>query len=463
EAEAEAETEAEAEASAAAEIDVVEAEAEAVEPGEPTEMTMADWLEQQEAADAAPKIRRGDILEGVVAHSMPTEILIDVGAKAEGIVSGRELEQMDRETLETLKPGTPVTVYVLRPEGPGGAPVLSLSRAQEEQDWREAEAYFESQAVYESKVNGYNKGGLIVRFGRVRGFVPASQISAERRRRTAGSTPNERWGPMVGDDIMIKVVEVDRARNRLILSERAAMTEWRKRKKEELLQDLNVGEVREGRVISIADFGVFVDLGGADGLVHLTELTWRHIVHPKEIVRIGQKVRVKVISVDRERRRIGLSMKQLEEDPWDTFAHTFEINQLVQGKITKLTKFGAFSHIIGTDGVEGLIHISELSDARVGHPREVVQVGDVLTLRIIKFDAEERRLGLSLKQVTAPRFADFDWQFEPPAETDLLKDDDEDEGEDESAGAEDFEALETVEEFEADAAEDPVTEDAEGA
>lgn len=393
---------------------VAEVEAEA-KPSEDGDTTMDDWLAQQEE-DTGPKIRRGDILTGVVVHSMPTEVLVDVGAKAEGIISGRELEQMDRESLENLESGKEVTVYVLRPEGPGGAPVLSLSRAQEEQDWREAEAYYENQKVYESKVNGYNKGGLIVRFGRVRGFVPASQISVDRRRRTSGGTPNERWGSMVGDDIMVKVVEVDRSRNRLILSERAAASEWRKRRKEELLQELRVGEVRQGRVISIADFGVFVDLGGADGLVHLTELTWRHVTHPKEVVKIGQKVKVKVISIDRDRKRIGLSMKQLEQDPWESFADNYQVGQLVQGKITKLTKFGAFSQVLGADGIEGLIHISELSDSRVGHPREVVQVGEEWTLRVIKFDINDRRLGLSIKQVYQPRYAEMDWELEPPSE-----------------------------------------------
>ena len=384
-----------------------------VEAAEPTSMN--EWLAQVDHVEAESTIRRGDIVEGEIVQTSPTEILIDIGAKAEGVVSGRELERMDRKALEELQPGQKVLVYVLNPEGRGGNPVLSLARAQEEQDWRQAEEFAKSQEVYEGKIAGYNKGGLIVRFGKVRGFVPASQISAERRRRAGGASPEERWSEMIGETILVKVVEVDRARNRLILSERAATREWRSRQKERLLDELTVGETREGRVISVTDFGVFVDLGGADGLVHLSELTWKPISHPKEIIKVGKTVTVKVISVDRERRRIGLSMKQLEEDPWDALVRTHQVGQLVQGTITKLTKFGAFARLVGNEEIEGLIHISEFADTRVAHPRDVVAVGDVLTLRIVKFDPVQRRLGLSIKEVDSPRYADLDWRLQQQA------------------------------------------------
>ncbi len=390
--------------------EVATVETQAAEP-----MTMADWLDQVDHVEEEPTIRRGDIVEGEIVQTSPTEILVDIGAKSEGVIAGHELERMDRQTFEELQPGAKVLVYVLNPEGRSGNPVLSLSRAQEEQDWRQAEEYRASQAVYESKIAGYNKGGLIVRFGKVRGFVPSSQVSAERRRQASGSAPEERWKDMIGQSILVKVVEVDRPRNRLILSERAASREARARQKEMLLDELQVGEVRNGRVISMTDFGVFVDLGGADGLVHLSELTWKPINHPKEVVRQGQEVTVKVISVDRERRRIGLSMKQLEEDPWQRMVRTHRVGQLVQGTVTKLTKFGAFARIVGSEEIEGLIHISEFADTRVAHPRDVVAVGDVLTLRIIKIEPEQRRIGLSIKEVDSAKYADSDWQFQQEA------------------------------------------------
>jgi len=228
---------------------------------------------------------------------------------------------------------------------------------------------------------------------------------------------------MVGEDIAVKVVEIDRARNRLILSERAAAREWREKQKSRLLDELAVGEIRKGRVISLADFGAFIDLGGADGLVHLTELSWSHVTHPREILEVGQEVEAQVISVDRERKRIGLSLKRQENDPWQQVVRNYEVHQLVQATVTKLTKFGAFARLVDAPEIEGLIHISELADYRVSHPREVVLVGDVLTLRIVKIDADQRRLGLSLRQVDSAKYMDQDWQaiaeeFEQPeAET----------------------------------------------
>ncbi len=235
-------------------------------------------------------------------------------------------------------------------------------------------------------------------------------VSRERQRRAVGDSPEERWGGMVGEDIAVKVVEIDRSRNRLILSERAAAREWREKQKARLLEELTVGEVRKGRVISLADFGAFVDLGGADGLVHLTELSWSHVTHPREILEVGQEVEVQVISVDRDRKRIGLSLKRQEDDPWQRIVRNYEVHQLVQATVTKLTKFGAFARLVDAPEIEGLIHISELADYRVSHPREVVLVGDVLTLRIVKIDPEQRRLGLSLRQVDSAKYMDQDWQ-----------------------------------------------------
>ena len=382
-------------------------EVSAVGEGEPLE---GEAEEAAEEGGEEPAIKRGTIVDGTVIETSPTEVLVDLGEDIVGVIASRELERMDREAIEALKPGSQVTAYVLKTRGSDGRPVLSLARAEEESNWRLAEKHYTSKEVYFSKIAGYNKGGLIVRFGKVRGFVPASQVSRERQQRAASGSPEERWGRMVGEDIAVKVVEIDRARNRLILSERAAAREWREKQKGRLLGTLHEGEVRKGRVISVADFGAFVDLGGADGLVHLTELSWKHVTHPREILEVGQEVEVEVISIDPQRKRIGLSMKRLERDPWQEIVADYSIGQLVQATVTKLTKFGAFARLVDKPEIEGLIHISELADYRVSHPREVVLVGDVLTLRIVKIDATERRLGLSLRQVDSAKYMDQDWQ-----------------------------------------------------
>jgi small subunit ribosomal protein S1 len=316
--------------------------------------------------------------------------------------------------IEALKEGEPVTVYVVNPHDHQGNIILSINRAYEEIDWKEAEQFRASQQPYEGSVAGYNKGGLIVRFGRLRGFVPQSQISDDRRRVMDGETPEERYGRMVNEPITVKVMEVDRARNRLILSERAATRELRERRKEDLIGRLEVGLITVGRVVSLEDFGAFVDIGGAEGLVHLTELSWKHVNHPKDILTVGQQVKVEVISVDGERKRIGLSIKRQEADPWDEVATTYGQGQLVQATITKLTKFGAFARLVDAPDIEGLVHISELSDQRVVHPREVVKEGEKLTLRVVKVDVKNRRLGLSLKRVNSAEYLDVDLNFFAP-------------------------------------------------
>ncbi len=356
--------------------------------------------------------KRGEIRTGTIARVTETDILVDVGAKSEGVISSKELERLSPEQRAELNVGTDITVYVIRSSGRDGTIVLSLARAEEEQDWREAEQLLESQDLHEGIVSGYNKGGLIVKLGSLRGFVPASQVSLSRRRRAQGQTPDQRWSKMVDEPIITKVIEVDRRRNRLILSERAAAREARDALKERLISELEPGAVRQGHVISLADFGAFVDIGGADGLVHLSEISWRRITHPRELLKVGQKVEVKVLGVDVERKRISLSMKELEADPWDLIFEQYSEGQLVEATITKLTKFGAFASLAGSESydIEGLIHISELSDRRIEHPREVAQEGQTVALRILKIDRKRRRIALSLKRVDSPAYADQDWQ-----------------------------------------------------
>ena len=356
--------------------------------------------------------KRGEIKTGTIARVTDSDILVDIGAKSEGVIPSRELEQLSEEQREEMVVGKEVDVYIVRTAGRDGSMLLSISRASEETDWKEVEELQESREIYDGTISGYNKGGLIVKFGHLRGFIPASQVSISRMRRSEGETPDQRWGEMVGEPIVAKVIEVDRRRNRLILSERGASRESRDALKERLITELEPGEERTGTVISLADFGVFVDIGGADGLVHISELSWRRVAHPKDIVKVGEEVQVKILGVDPDRKRISLSMRELESNPWNEIMEGFQEGQLVEGTITKLTKFGAFASLAGAEEfeIEGLIHISELSDQRVEHPREVVQEGQILTLRLIKIDGERKRLGLSLKKVDSPEYAEIDWQ-----------------------------------------------------
>jgi small subunit ribosomal protein S1 len=379
-------------AEAAPEVQAVTPPAPAPEPAKPTS-----------------RYTRGQLLQGKISATSPTAVTVDLGEGDEGVIPGRELERMSRQMIEELSVGMTIDVYVVNPSDHEGRTILSVNRALEELDWKSAEQYRESQEPYEGKIAGYNKGGLIVRFGRLRGFVPRSQISEERLI-DDNVTPEEMYSKSVNEPIIVKVTEVDRARNRLILSERAAIRETREKRKEDLIHRLTVGQVLTGRVVSIEDFGAFVDIGGAEGLVHLTEITWKHINRPDEVLQRGKEVRVEVISIDPDRKRIGLSMKRQEIDPWDEVATTYEVGQLVQGTITKLTKFGAFARLVDAPDIEGLIHISELSDQRVNHPKEVVQEGDKLTLRVVKVDVKNRRLGLSLKRVHSAEYLDRDMQ-----------------------------------------------------
>jgi small subunit ribosomal protein S1 len=377
----------------------------ASEPRNP-DTPMNELLQNAKGADVPKK---GEVRKGTIARVTESEILVSIGTKSEGIIPAKELERLSADARAKLTEGQEISVYVVVPEDHQGNVVLSLARAQEESDWQQAEELRTSQEVYQGRVDGFNKGGLIVKVGNLRGFVPASQFSLSRRHRSEGETVDQKWSRMVGEPICVKIIEVDRSRNRLILSERAAAKESRESQKERLLQELQEGEIRTGHVISLANFGAFVDLGGADGLVHLSEITWKRINHPSEVLKVGQSVRVKVINMDRERKRISLSMKALEEDPFTVASSQLREGQLITGTITKLTKFGAFARLDGFEDIEGLIHITELSENRVEHPKEIVQVGQNLTLRVVKIDVETRRIGLSVRRVASAQYADMDW------------------------------------------------------
>lgn len=366
---------------------------------------MASLLEQEGLGIDFPQ--QGEIRNGMIASLTPGQILVSVGTKSEGVISGREYEAIPQDELAELKVGQEIPVYVVNPEDSGGNLVLSYVRAREEMSWKDADDLMASKESYHSKIVGYNKGGLIVPVGGLRGFVPASQISLSRRASMSGETPEQRWSKMINEEIDVCVIEVDRERRRLILSERAASTETRESIKERVIDELGEGEVRTGRVTSLADFGAFVNISGADGLVHLSEISWDRIQHPSEVLKVGQEVKVKVISIDKDKKRIGLSIRQLLQDPWIEKASRYQVGQLLEGSITRLTKFGAFARI--DDDIEGLIHISEISEKRIEHPKEVLKEGDVVTLRVIKVDPENHRIGLSLRRVDSMAYADMDW------------------------------------------------------
>lgn len=379
--------------------------------------TMESLMRSEDAGLEFPS--QGEIRQGVIASISPSQILVSVGAKSEGVIMGRELEQISASDRESLTIGQAIPVYVINPEDQNGNVVLSYVRAREAMGWEVVEQMQSSGESFEGKIEGYNKGGLIVLVHGLRGFIPASQISMTRRNMVQGDTP-DRWAKMIGETISVRIIEVDRARRRLILSERAANPETRQSLKERVIEELAEGQVYSGRVTSVADFGAFVNVNGADGLVHLSELSWDRVQHPNEVLEVGQEVKVKVISVDKDKKRIGLSIRALQGDPWHEKVEKFKVGQLVEGVITRLTKFGAFARLEGD--IEGLIHISELSENRINHPKEAVKEGDKLTLRVIRIDADQRRIGLSLRKVDSGAYADQDMKA---LAAELNKDDEE--------------------------------------
>jgi small subunit ribosomal protein S1 len=353
---------------------------------------MGALLEQYEESQHT-QLRRGELVDGVVVLVDRDEVLVDIGGKMEAVIATGELGPERAEGQ--LQRGDHISAVVVVPENAEGRPVISISRAKAELGWRDLQGKFQSGEIVEGEIVDHNKGGLIVSVDGVRGFVPLSQI-VELRRGGTDDEVEEKLRAMRGQQLFLKVIEMNRRRNRLILSERAASQERRAAQKDRLLAELQPGEIRHGRVSSLTDFGAFVDLGGADGLVHLSELSWGQIQHPSQVLQIGQEVDVRVVGVDRENKKIALSLKQVEENPWSRIEQKYHVGDTVTARITKLAQFGAFAEL--EPGVEGLVHISELSDERITHPKQVVREGEDVQLRIIKIDPARHRLGLSLRQ-----------------------------------------------------------------
>jgi small subunit ribosomal protein S1 len=339
-------------------------------------------------------LKYGDVMDGVIMRIDRDEILVDIGSKSEGIVPSREFSSLNSEEKGELSIGDTVLVFVVQPENQEGQAVVSIDRARQEKSWRRLQELYEANESIQAEVTNYNKGGLLVNLDGVRGFVPASQVTEIRGGDDASKQAD--MAKLIGSKLNLKVIEINRHRNRLILSERQAMQERRDEMKEKLIEELKEGEVRHGRVSSICDFGAFVDIGGADGLVHLSELSWSRVRHPSEVLKVGQEVDVAVLGINPQERKIALSLKRTQAEPWSQVGDKYEVGQLVRGTITQLANFGAFARI--EDGIEGLIHVSELTDERITHPKQIVKEGDELILRIIRIDPQRRRMGLSLRR-----------------------------------------------------------------
>ncbi len=345
-----------------------------------------------------PSLRRGDIIEGVVVGKDREGLLVDIGAKSEGIIPPHEMQSLRPDANQVPQVGDKVLVLVVQPETAEGQIIVSIDRARGEKGWRLLQRYYEEAVSFEGEVTGYNKGGLLVDVEGVQAFVPLSQLVGGRVERTEESG-DRGLGAWVGKTLRLKVIEINRRRNRVILSERAAVQEWRAQQKDRLLLELREGDIRRGRITSIREFGIFVDLGGADGLVHLSELSWDRAKSPEDMFRVGDEVDVYILKIDQEAKKIALSLRRAQPEQWEGLIDKYAVGQVVTGQVTKLAPFGAFARIDGP--LEGLIHISELVDRRVTHPRDVVKEGDVLPLKIVRIERDRHRLGLSLKQVRA--------------------------------------------------------------
>ncbi len=329
----------------------------------------------------------GDLVSGIVVQIDREEVLLDIGYKTEGVIPSRELSiRHDVAPSELVKVGDRIEALVLQKEDKEGRLILSKKRAQYEQAWGDVEGKKERDEVVTGTVIEVVKGGLIVDIG-LRGFLPASLVEMRRVRDLT---------PYIGQQVECRIIELDKNRNNVVLSRRAFLEQSQSASRTTFLNQLQKGQVRTGVISSIVNFGAFVDLGGVDGLVHVSELSWKHIDHPSEVVEVGDEVTVEVLEVDFERERVSLSLKATQEDPWQAFARTNSINQVVNGEVTKLVPFGAFIKVF--EGIEGLVHISELAERHVEIPEQVVQVGDKLFVKIIDIDLERRRISLSLKQ-----------------------------------------------------------------
>jgi small subunit ribosomal protein S1 len=333
--------------------------------------------------------RRGEIRNAIILQIDEREIIVDLGAKQDGIVPSTDLERLDKEVLNSLKVGGEVPVYVLNPRDQDDNLIVSINMGLQRYDWERARDLLKTEDAVKVVVAGHNKGGVLVRWNRLEGFIPSSHLvsvnlSGDRR---------DSWNDVDGKELMVKVIEVDQDRRRLIFSEREAQKERRAQEKARLLAELKEGDVVKGLVTGLRDFGAFVNLGGADGLIHVSELAWHRVDHPRDVLRVGDEIEVYVLNLDRDSNRIALSRKRLLNDPWEDAAQRYHEGQLVEGTVTNVVDFGAFVAL--DNGLEGLLHLSEMGNGSLKEPHSYVKKGDRLNLRISHLEPEKRRVGFT--------------------------------------------------------------------
>lgn len=350
------------------------------------------FMEMLEASFDYEPPRRGEIREATILQIEQNEIIVDMGAKQDGIVTAQDLERLETSFRKSLKVGQTVPVYVLNPRDSDGNLVVSINMGLQQYDWDKARSLVDGDEVVEVTVTGHNRGGILVRWNMLEGFIPSSHMVTV----SAGLQGNERreaLNTLVGQKVGVKVIEVDQDRRRLIFSEREAQREWRAQQKARLLSELQEGDVVRGTVTGLRDFGAFVNLGGADGLIHVSELAWHRVDHPRDVLRVGQEIDVYVLSLDRDTNRIALSRKRLLADPWDDALERYFEGMQVEGTVTNVVDFGAF--IALDDGLEGLLHLSEMGDGSLKEPHSYVKKGDRLQLRISRLEPDQRRVGFT--------------------------------------------------------------------
>jgi small subunit ribosomal protein S1 len=338
---------------------------------------------------------RGDLREGVIVEIRPTELLVNVGSKRDGVVPQSDLARLDPEFVKSLQEGQTVDVVISKQPDDDGIFVLSMADALQQRDWVRAQELMDSGEITTHKVVGYNKGGLTVEFNHLRGFVPASHI-VDMPRNLSEEQRRVELESRIGQKMRLKVIEVERRRRRLVMSESLAEREYQAHRREELFKTLNVGDVIRGEVRSLRPFGAFVDIGGADGLLHVSEIGWSNINHPREALEVGQTIDVQVIRVEPENQRIALSRKRLLANPWDTVEERYKPGDIIETTITRIVDFGAFAEL--EPGIEGLIHISEIADIAVAEPLKTIRVGDRVRAKVLRVDRKRQRVGLSLRQ-----------------------------------------------------------------
>lgn len=368
------------------------------------EYTKENWLTDMYDYDV-PK--QGDIRTGILLEVNDSGALVDIGLKHDGIVPRQDIERLEDNILAALKPGQEVTTRVIKAQDQENSLLLSLAYIQEAKDWERAQELWQNEEIEQGQVSGYNRGGLLVKFGSLTGFVPISHLWE----RNVAQHPHK-LKQYLGQELSFKIIEANSTTNRLVISQRLAEQQSREQKREVLLDKFEEGQTQPGIVTHLCDFGAFVDLGNIDGLIHISELAWRRLKRPDEVVQVGDEVEVYILKVDRQRKRIGLSLKRLQPNPWELVEGVYHADQLVEGVVTNVVDFGAF---VALDiGIEGLLHVREIADPAPDDPREFIGRGDHLLLRILRIEPHRQRLELSLKAVSTEEQAAYSIEH-PPA------------------------------------------------